>query len=304
MEGAQARRSIDLDEPVDLRRTLRPLCRGRGDPTSRIAADGFWRATRTPEGPATLHVSAGDSPTSLSAEAWGPGAGWAIGTAPALVGALDDVSGFAPEHPLLVRLRRDFRGLRICRTASVMEALVPTILEQKVTGLEAKRAFAGLVRAHGEPAPGPAPLVLPPSSDRLADLPYWAYHPFGIEQRRAETVRRACRRATELEATSTMPSDTGQQRLRRVAGIGAWTAAEVALVAYGDPDAVSVGDFHLPHQVAYALAGERRADDARMLELLEPYRGHRGRVIRLIEAAGIGPPRRGPRYAPRSIARI
>ncbi len=84
-------------------------------------------------------------------------------------------------------------------------------------------------------------------------------------------------------------------------GIGPWTAAEVGVRALGDADAVSVGDFHLPNLVAYALAGEPRGNDARMLELLEPYRGQRARVMRLLELSGIRPPRYGPRLAPRRI---
>jgi 3-methyladenine DNA glycosylase/8-oxoguanine DNA glycosylase len=90
-------------------------------------------------------------------------------------------------------------------------------------------------------------------------------------------------------------------RLMAVPGIGPWTAAEVGVRALGDPDAVSVGDFHLPNLVAFALAGEPRANDARMLELLEPYRGQRARVIRLLELSAIRPPRYGPRLSPRRL---
>ena len=101
-----------------------------------------------------------------------------------------------------------------------------------------------------------------------------------------------------------MPREAAYARLRSVPGIGPWTAAEVALRVLGDPDAVSVGDFHLPNVVAFALAGEPRGDDRRMLELLEPWRGQRARVVRLIESSGLRPPAFGPRYAPRSIAAI
>jgi 3-methyladenine DNA glycosylase/8-oxoguanine DNA glycosylase len=89
--------------------------------------------------------------------------------------------------------------------------------------------------------------------------------------------------------------------LQAFPGIGPWTAAEVGLRAFGDPDAVSIGDFHLPNMVAFALAGEPRGTDERMLELLEPYRGHRGRVIRLLELGGTAAPRYGPRVSPRRI---
>jgi 3-methyladenine DNA glycosylase/8-oxoguanine DNA glycosylase len=75
-------------------------------------------------------------------------------------------------------------------------------------------------------------------------------------------------------------------------------------LALGDPDAVSVGDYHLPHLVCWALAGERRGTDERMLELLEPYRGQRARVALLLEQGGLMQKRRAPRMAARSIAAI
>ncbi len=135
----------------------------------------------------------------------------------------------------------------------------------------------------------------------MAAAPYWVFHPFGVEQRRAETLRRAAAVADRLERSP--DSSTATRALLSINGIGPWTAAEVVRVAYGDADAVSVGDYHVPNTVAWALAGEARADDARMLELLEPFRGHRGRVCRLLEAAGIHAPRFGPRMPIRSFAR-
>jgi 3-methyladenine DNA glycosylase/8-oxoguanine DNA glycosylase len=98
-----------------------------------------------------------------------------------------------------------------------------------------------------------------------------------------------------MEEAVSMSPEAARQRLMAIPGIGAWSAAEVTAVALGDPDAVSVGDFGLPHLVSWNLAGEARGNDARMLELLEPFAGHRGRVIRLLEAAAPQAPRRGPR---------
>lgn len=306
---SSARRTLRLSRPLNLRLTLGPLRRGAGDPCMRIGPDGVWRATRNPEGPVTTHLTRGADHVSM--RAWGPGAAWAVDHLPALVGEGDSDAAFAPGHPVVERLRRRSPGLRVPRSLALVEALVPTIIEQKVVGLEAKRSYAALVRALGEPAPmppadeWPAPvLMVPPHPRRLASTPYHAFHRFGIERRRADTVRRACRLATRLEeAVGLTPADA-TRRLTAVPGIGAWTAAEVSLIALGDADAVSVGDYHLPHQVAWALAGEPRADDRRMLELLEPYRGHRGRVIRLVVAAGSGPPRRGPRMPLRRIASV
>lgn len=295
-------RTIHPADPIDLRLTLGPLQRGRADPSMRFAPDGVWRATRTPAGGVSTNIRAGAG--TITMRAWGPGAEWAVENFPALVGADDDLSGFRPLDPVVADLHRRMPGLRLCRSGAVTEALVPTIIEQKVVGIDAKRAYAALVRALGEPAPGAPGLRLPPDPAVLASTPSWAFHRFNIERRRADTVRRACSYARRLEETTAMPAADARRRMTALPGVGLWTAAEVAQVALGDPDAVSVGDYHLPHQVAFALAGEPRADDARMLELLEPYRGHRARVIRLVVAGAPSPPRFGPRMPLQSIVAI
>ena len=297
------RHSLVLDAPLDLTRTLAIHRRGNGDPTMRLIGRHVIRATRTGDGPATIDlVVRGDR---LEAEAWGPGADRALAAVPALVGLEDDRTGFVPRHhPTVAELDRRNQGIRFGRTDAVIESLLPAVLEQKVTGREAWRGYQGLVRRWGEPAPGPFGLWLAPAAAVVATIPYHELHPLGIERRRADLLRRVAGHARRLEEIVTMPREAGYRRLRAVPGIGPWTAAEVALRALGDPDAVSVGDFHLPNLVAFALAGEIRGDDARMLELLEPWRGHRARVIRLLELGGPRPPAFGPRYAPRSIAAI
>jgi 3-methyladenine DNA glycosylase/8-oxoguanine DNA glycosylase len=295
-------RLIATSIPIDLAGTLFPLCRGAGDPTMRVGLGDAWRAMRTPDGPATLHVrSFGHD---IQAEAWGPGAGWAIDGAPALIGALDDDTGFEPHHEVVAELWRHHRGVRITRSGAVLHGLIPTILEQKVAGSEARRAYRSMVMATSEPAPGDAGLLLPPDPARIAETPYFAFHPWGVERRRAETVRAVCAQAARLEACATLPIDRATARLLSVPGIGPWTVAEVARTVLGEADAVSVGDFHLPNVVCWALAGEARGTDARMLDLLEPYRGHRGRVQCLLEAGHIGAPAFGPRMEIHPIDRI
>lgn len=300
---AMPTRTLVLDRPLDLRRTLAIHLRGTGDPTMRCAPGHVVRATRTPDGPATVELRlAGNR---LTAEAWGPGAEPLLAAVPALVGEDDDRSGFDPtRHPLVADLDRRHRGIRIGRTGAVLEALIPAVLEQKVTGTEAWRGLRGIVRCWGEPAPGPFGLRLLPEPAMLAGLAYHAFHPLGIERRRADLVRRVAERAVRFEEIVTLPREAAAARLTALPGIGPWTAAEVMVRALGDPDALSVGDFHLPNLVAFALAGEARGDDARMIELLEPWRGQRARVVRLLEASGLRPPAFGPRYAPRSIAAI
>jgi len=295
---------LAVPDRYDFGRTLGQLAMGRYDPCARFVDGSFWLALRTPEGPGTLSLSRVGG--ELQAKAYGPGAGWLLDRAKAVAGLHDDLDGFgelAGSHPVVARLARVHSGLRLPATGRIFPRLLRNILEQKVTGKEAYRAYAATMRHFAEPAPGPLDgLLLPPDPRAVAGTPYWVYHPFGVEQRRADTLRRAAAVAERLEACTDAAEAT--RRLIAIPGIGPWTAAEVVRVVYGDPDAVSVGDYHIPHMVAWALAGEPRASDARMLELLEPFRGHRGRVCTLLEAAGLGAPRFGPRMQIRSFARF
>jgi 3-methyladenine DNA glycosylase/8-oxoguanine DNA glycosylase len=288
--------------PVDLRLTLGPLRRGARDPTMRVDRDGaWWRATRTPQGPATARYAAdGDT---VQVAAWGPGAEWCLDAAPELLGARDSLAGFHPDG-LVAELHHRLPGLRIPRSRAVFEALLPSILEQKVTGREARDGYRAIVRAWGEPAPGPLPLLLQPAPAALATTPYWEFHPLGVERKRTATILLAASRARRVEETVAMAPADAHRRLQALPGVGPWTSAEVAIVALGDADAVSVGDFHLPHLVSWAFLGEPRGTDEQMLELLEPFAGHRGRVLRLLSRSVRGPGRRGPRAAVRSFARI
>ena len=296
-------RRLELAAPLDLAGTLGIHVHGGGDASIRLRGSEAIRTTRTPDGPATLHIVVRG--TTVDAESWGPGAERALDEVGALIGLDDDRGDFDPRrHRLVADLDRRHRGVRIGRTGRILEALLPAILEQKVTGKEAWRSLRGIVRRWGEPAPGPLGLRLLPEPGLLAGIPYHELHPLGVERRRADLLRVVCGHERRLEEAAALPREAGYARLRAVPGIGPWTAAEVMLRAVGDPDAVSVGDFHLPNVVAYALAGEARADDRRMLELLEPWRGQRGRVVRLLELSGLRPPAFGPRYAPRSIAAI
>jgi 3-methyladenine DNA glycosylase/8-oxoguanine DNA glycosylase len=291
--------------PVDLRLTLRAFRHGRGDLSFARRDDGWWRGTHTPDGPATTRVvQEGDV---IRVTAWGPGAGWAIEHATGAVGADDDPAAFDPPPGLVRDLHRRHPGLRIPRSGAVFEAVVPTIIEQKVTTSEAHDAYRRLVFALGERAPGPGGdlgLRVPPGARDLAGRPYFEYHRFGLERRRATTIRTAAESAPKLEETAAMDPASATRRLCAFPGIGPWTAAQVALAALGDADAVPVGDLHLPNMVAWALAGEPRGTDERMLELLEPFGGHRGRAARLLTLAGLQAPRFGPRNKLRSIRSI
>jgi 3-methyladenine DNA glycosylase/8-oxoguanine DNA glycosylase len=296
---------------VNVRLTMSAHRRGGGDPTFRIGPAGeIWRTVLTPSGPATLRLAvarpgtaaSGDTPagTFVHGTAWGPGANWLLGKVPDLLGASDEPARFRPLHPQLAGLTERFSGLRISRTDRVFEALVPAVLEQKVVGIEARRAWRMLLAWHGLPAPGPAPAgmrVFPPPAVWRA-IPSWDWHRAGVEAVRGRTIAGAAAVAGRLEAAAAMPSADADRMLQSLPGIGPWTSAEIRQRAAGDPDAVSVGDYHIPALVGWALAGVV-TDDAGMLELLAPYAGQRYRVTRLIELGGGGPPRRGPRMSVR-----
>lgn len=276
--------------------------RGYGDPAFAVDASGaIWRACRTPDGPGTLRLGwRAGSGTEVAAAAWGPGAGWLLDGLPAMLGALDHPEDFVPAHPVLREVARRHRSVRIGRSGLVLEALVPAVLEQKVVGKEATRAWRLLLRQYGEPAPGPVPagLTVPPSPAGWAAIPSWEWHRAGVEAVRARTIAGAARVAGGLEEIAALSADQADRRLRSLPGIGPWTSAEIRQRACGDPDAVSVGDYHLPSIVGWALAG-RVVDDAGMLELLAPYQGQRHRAGLLASLSGRRPPRRGPRMSVR-----
>jgi len=294
------RRSISLPFAIDLRRSMQALRLGKHDPTVVLRERELAVAMRTPDGDATLAVHHhGDR---FEVEAWGEGASWALETAPSMLGCHDDRAGFDPPDPVVRRLHREGDGLRLPRTLRVLDALVPAVLSQRVTGFEAKRSYRQLVERWGRPAPGPGRLLLPPRPEAIADLAYYDLHVIGVEKKRADALQRVCAHAARLERLGAASPHELRSRLEAIPGVGPWTSAEVARVALGDADAVSVGDFHLKHLVSWALAAEPRGTDERMLELLEPYLGHRGRVCTLLESAGLSAPKYGPRQRIQPIA--
>ncbi len=304
--SAGRQRSFAAPPRYDLGRTLGLQRVGSGDPSYRAAHDGIWRATNTPDGPATIHLRRDER--QIHAEAWGPGAEWSLDRAPTLAGMDDDPDALDPTpEPRVVKATHQFPGLRFGATRRVVEAVVPAIIGQKVTSVEAKASCRRLTLALGEPAPGPVELHTPPVPARLAEAGYADYHRFGIERRRAEVILRVARRADTFELLGREGCDSARSRvgarLREIPGIGPWTESLVRQRALGDPDAVPVGDFNLPHIVSWALRGERRGDDTRMLELLEPFAGQRARVARLLKMSSGKPPRRAPRERLRSISR-
>ena len=277
--------------------------RGPGDPTYRTDPDGtIWRGLRTPDGTVTLRLTRGAYDGQVHATAWGDGADWVLAQLPAMLGAEDDPTGFEPRHPVIADAHRKHPHWRVGRTGLVMEALVPAIIEQKVTGQEAFRGFRQLVHRFGDRGPGPGEdhdVWVQPAPQRLRTIASWEWLKLHIDPARSRAVVQAAQVAPSLERTVGLPGGEVDRRLRSLPGIGVWTSAEVRFRAHGDADAVSFGDYHIATNVGWALIGEA-VDDEGLAELLEPYRPHRYRVQRLVELAGVHRPRRGPRLAPRT----
>ncbi|GAA2223708.1 DNA-3-methyladenine glycosylase 2 family protein [Herbiconiux moechotypicola] len=286
-------------EPVDLVSTLAPLRRGPHDPCIRVAPEGLWVVLDTPGGSASLLLRGMRG--AVTAQAWGDGAAVALDELPILLGSGDDWSELdLSPSPLLGEVRRRRPGLRLVRSSRVLGALVPAVIEQRVTSVEAHRAWRTLVTRFGAPAPGPAPesMRVPPSPETWRRIPSWDWHRAGVDPGRSATVVRAAVVAAGLERTLSGAGAGGGpdvwRRLRTVPGVGEWTAAETAQRSHGDPDAVSFGDYHLASLVGTALVGEPLDDDG-LAELLEPWAGQRQRVVRLALASGVSVPRRGAR---------
>lgn len=283
--------------------TLWPLRRGPRDPCFQIDDDGaIWRTSLLSSGPVTARISRA-ARNAVDCTAWGGGAEEFLDALPAMLGADDDASDFLPSEPTVAAAHRRVPHLRLGRTGLVLEALIPAVLEQRVPGADAFRSWRVLVSKFGAPPPGPAParMRVPPSADAWRHIPSWEFHRANVDPGRARTVVGCARRASALERLTSWPAAKARDALTSLPGVGAWTAAETAQRAFGDPDALSVGDYHIPKMIGWTLLG-RPIVDADMIELLEPMRPHRHRVVRLLEVSGLAyEPRRGARLPVQDI---
>lgn len=280
-----------LPDPYDLAATTRFLRTGPGDPTFRREPDGFWRTARSEAGPATVRLTVG---TRVRASAWGPGAAAVLEDVPRWIG-LDEAAWTLPPHPVVDRLAQAHPGLRLTDTRDVFEALTVVVLQQLVTWEEATATWRRLCLDLGEPAPGPVRMRLAPSARVVRAVGPQRLQDGGVRRQQAHTLVELARAARAMQRAAHLPTAEADALLQRVSGVGPWTSAMVLGLRCGRPEPVPIGDLHLPHQVAYALAGEPRGTDARMQELLAPFPGQAFRVIQLIYAEAIQAPRRGPR---------
>ena len=288
--------SVVLDGLAAPVMTLSPLRRGAGDPCYRAIDGVVWKTTLMPSGPVTARIATSARDT-VDCEVWGSGAGEFVEQLPEWLGVHDDRTGFAPTEPTIAAAHRRAPQLRLGRTGRVMEALIPAVLEQRVTGKDAFRAWRLLVTKYGAPAPGPAPagMRVPPPAEVWRRIPSWEFHLANVDPGRARTLVGCAQRAESIERLTARPPEQARQALTSLPGVGVWTAAETAQCAWGDADALSVGDYHLSNVVGSTLLGHH-IDDAEMLELLEPLRPHRHRAVRLLEVSGLA---RNPRFGAR-----
>jgi 3-methyladenine DNA glycosylase/8-oxoguanine DNA glycosylase len=293
--------SWPVNGPLDVIGNTGAARTGRADPTGFVRDGRVWHAAYSASGAATLSVWPDGGV--LRAEAWGDGAADELSAVPDFVGLNDDATGFdASVHPLTRDMALMHPGARLIRTGNLFDAAVPTILGQKVTGIQALRSYQTLVRRVRRRAPLPhvsrRPLLMPPTPDDvLTALSGHGATTLAIDVARAAALREVALVAHHLQALALGSPAAARAALEAIPGVGVWTANRVTGVALGDPDALAVGDFHLKNIVGFALTGAPRSTDDEMVALLERFRPHRARVVRLIELSGLRPPRYGARMS-------
>lgn len=281
-----------VPKAFSLGRTMLMQRFGNGDPTAAVAwDDSFAKAGRTPNGPVAIHLEHDRATQKISVKSWGPGASWLLDRASAWLGEgdtphvlqhlLDELDDL-PARRILSWIK-EVRGMHLGRSPFPGEIHTSFALQQRVTFAAACMSHHALVRRYGEPAPGPLGLWLFPTYAALKALPSYTLFELGIDRNRAIALLEAARMATRIQALAGVaPLDEVRKLLRAIPRTGVWTAESVLGYGFGDPDAVPLGDVHLPHMVSFALADEPFTSDDRMVELLEPYRGQRFRVLRTL----------------------
>lgn len=295
---------------IDFVRTLQTIGVYAADPTFRRSSNSFAKAVLTPDGPGTMQLEWTDT-GEVAASAWGSGAEWLLDRSPHWLGLTDDLEGFDPTtNRRIGELWRRHPGLRLASIGVIWQELALVVLGQRVTTGEAVKSWGRICRTWGAPAPGPCELRMPPRPDVIATLSYVDLHGVNVERRRADALRLAARRADRLEEAATMSASDAIDRLSALPGLGAWTATATVSASHGDPDTIVLRDYGMPTKVNYAFTGDAthldpdRGGDEVMCAHLEPWRGHRQRIVRLLFAAGIDPPRRAARGRNPDVRRL
>lgn len=278
-------REIEVPVPYDLGSSFVMQRIGGGDPTARRERGRFVKSARSPEGPVTVELTEIRAGL-IGARAWGPGASWTLDRVFGWLGGDDHPETFAPASERVVKLVREVPGLRLGCSPFPYDLHASFVLQQRVTHGEAAASYYAIARRFGDDAPGPYGTVIFPAYDVLRRVPSYELMRLGVEQKRAGALMEAARLATRVQAAAERSLEEARKLLYAIPGTGPWTAEHMMGFAFGDPDAVPTGDVHIPHDVSFTLTGEPWGSDERMVELLEPFRGHRFRVLRLVALAG------------------
>jgi hypothetical protein len=195
----------------------------------------------------------------------------------------DGYERFAPGDSVIAPLLRAFPGGRILPVPWLFDLACSVVLQQRVSFSEARRSWCAIARTLGtSDAFGTAF----PRPETMARVPSWQWRDFGVDVQRARTLSAlAHEEASRPFLRPTLAFDDVRARLRSIPGIGPWTTEMILGFGAGDPDAVLVGDLHLPNLAAWAFARRPRGTDEELLGFLAAYPGQRFRVARLLIAA-------------------
>jgi AraC family transcriptional regulator of adaptative response / DNA-3-methyladenine glycosylase II len=188
-------------------------------------------------------------------------------------------------------------GLRVPGAWDGFELGVRAIAGQQITVAAATRLVGRIARDHGSVRDGGSPGLdrVFPTPEKLAkaDLP-------GMPAARARAIRAFAARAAGEERLFDRGSDLDDTitRLRRLPGVGPWTAQYVAMRAMREPDAFPTGDVGLLRALD---AGQGRPSAAELTAAAEAWRPWRAYAA-LHLWAGLGARPQGP--APSSHDRI
>ena len=273
--------------PIDFLRSFALQNLGHYDPTASLDADCLQKVFATASGVCLVSLKRTADGVEISCD--GADADAVQAELAAALQAADNGAGFTPTHPVLARIDREQPGLRLVRVPWLFDIACSAVLQQRVRATEAMSDWRHIAERFGSRHVSGRAVF--PSARELAAVPVWELERLGLDAQRARTLIALAReiRMNPLHAAMTLPQLRG--RLSRVPGVGPWTVEMVLGFGAGDADALPTGDLYLPHLVCYALAGENPGTDERMIELLEPYRGHRFRVARLLFGGKVEVPR-------------
>ena len=290
---------LTLSVPTDysLKRSLTSLCSRRRDPTICPGDRHASFSLLTPDEPVV--VGAKLSGKCLDIETEGSGTCWLRPKLTELFGLQDNPRLFTPAGRVRDLLKR-FPSTRPPRLPVVFQRLVQIVLHQLVAWGEASDGWRLMTRRYGETAPGESGLLVGPTPAKLRSLAWYDLVTCDILPRHARLILKLTREHSRIERIWSAGDKKLIECLCRIPGIGEWTIQKLRGSCLGDSDAAVTGDYGLPHCVCWYFRRQPRSTNEEILELLEPYRGHRYRVQQLLMHAGIRAPRRGPRSRVRS----